>query len=242
MRRFWIASLSILLAGFSTAALAQSGVYVRGDAGLGFAEDATFKDTSPTAANCAICTSSAPAGMGTSEYIGVGIGYRINAMFRADLTLSTLPSLKGHGVTQGGNASGIKFSGNVASYVAMANGYLDINGFFPNQLGAFQPFVNFGLGFADNRVGTVNGVSAGGVTGSLTGASTTNFAWGIGAGVGYALSPAWTVELAYKYLNLGEMRTGTTAATFNGISGAVTALKSGDLTAHTLTAGLRYMF
>ena len=77
--------------------------------------------------------------------LGGGIGYRINPMFRTDLTFDYIPSLKASGHNSA--LPTLTNSADLDSLVGMANGYLDFNGFFPGMLGPFQPYINAGLGF-----------------------------------------------------------------------------------------------
>jgi outer membrane protein OmpA-like peptidoglycan-associated protein len=220
-----------------------NGLYLRGDVGGAFGNKVTATDNNPSALNCDLCTGSLPATTGNSVLFGGGVGYRFNPMFRADLTLDYIPSfkLRGTAVSGGPGIVNSTASADLNSLVGMANGYLDLNGLMPNMLGPFQPYIDGGLGFARNDLGTISG-NLGGVTPyTQSGATETNFAWGVGAGAGFAITPNLTLDLAYKYLNLGEVRTGNPifvgAATFNR-----TGDKSDELTAHTVTVGLRFAF
>ena len=65
-------------------------------------------------------------------------------------------------------------------------------------------------------------------------------AWGAGAGIAYPVAHNVLLDLAYKYLDLGEMRTGTTLAV-EGVTAEVGATKA-DLQAHTVTLGVRVSF
>jgi outer membrane protein OmpA-like peptidoglycan-associated protein len=217
------------------------GLYLRGDVGGAFGNNVTFSDTNPGAANCDLCTSSLPATTGNSVLFGGGVGYRFNPMFRTDFTLDYIPSLKVNGTTVGPGA-GTTAAADLNSLVGMANGYLDLDGFLPNTFGPFQPYVDFGLGFARNDLGSISGKFAGGGPSfTQTGATTTNFAWGAGAGVAFPLTQNLSLDVAYKYLDLGQLRTGT-AVTVGGATVGVTGDKSDDLTAHTVTLGLRFTF
>ncbi|HVA13878.1 MAG TPA: outer membrane beta-barrel protein, partial [Stellaceae bacterium] len=208
------------------------GVYVRGDVGGAFGADTTFKDTNPTSPNSLLGTSTQPSETGKSVIFGGGIGYRFNPMFRSDLTLDYIPSLsvKGHNSV----ATSATNSADLSSLVGMVNGYLDINGFAPGMFGPFQPYLQGGVGFARNDLDkmTFGGPFAGA---ALGGSTRTNFAWGAGAGVGYALTPNLTLDVGYKYLDLGDMNTGSAMA------GVATPLKA-DLHVHTVMVGVRFAF
>ena len=215
------------------------GVYVRGDFGGAFGNNVTLRDNSPTAANTTIGGTSFPAHTGNSVLFGGGIGYRFAPMFRGDFTLDYIPSLNVNNTNASGTNSST-LSAPLNSLVGMANGYLDLNGFLPNMFGSVQPYIDAGIGFANNSLGTMK--SGGG--GTLSGSSQTNFAWGAGAGVNFPLTQQLSLDVAYKYLDLGSLKSGnvTTGAFGVGNPSPVTGIKSNDLTMNTVTVGLRWTF
>jgi outer membrane protein OmpA-like peptidoglycan-associated protein len=94
---------------------------------------------------------------------------------------------------------------------------------------------------AYNSLSRTSFASAGGATiGSVNSHAFTNFAWGAGAGVAYAVAPNMLVDLSYKYLDLGDMHSGTTLSV--GAAKVNTSQMSGDLKAHTVMIGFRYEF
>jgi OmpA-OmpF porin, OOP family len=238
-----------LVAATASASFAQqmfgpfpSGLYFRGDVGGALGVSTTGKDTNPKAATCLLCTTTQPTSLDTSFIFGAGIGYRFTPAYRADITLDDIPDLTGNGHNSG--VPGVRSHSRISSLVALANGYVDFNGIW-NVFGPFQPYIGAGIGLAHTDLGTtsltgtaLNGINISGA--SLSGNTTTHFAWGIGAGVGYPINQNWTLDLGYKYLDLGEMRSG---ATLNRPIGAltVTPIKA-DLQVHTIMLGIRYTF
>ena len=220
---------ALLLATASTgfAQSLDSGFYIRGDVGGAFGADTTIKETSGSGTN--VLTTNPSASTGNSVLFGGGVGYRINPMFRTDFTLDYIPSLKLKGT--GTSPS----SADLDSLVGMANGYLDLNGFMPGTFGRFQPYIDAGIGFSRNDLGRTTATGS-----SINGSVKNQFAWGAGAGVGYGITPNLTVDIAYKYLALGEARTGSTLTTGSGAT-AINPLKA-DINVHTVTLGLRYAF
>jgi outer membrane protein OmpA-like peptidoglycan-associated protein len=218
------------------------GVYVRGDFGGAFGNNVTFRDNNSAAANTTIGNNSISAHGGNSVIFGAGIGYRVNPWFRGDFTLDYMPSLNVNRTTAGSSNSNT-VSANLNSLVGMANGYLDFNSFLPNFFGSVEPYIDGGIGFANNNLGTVTN-STGGTAGTLSGSSQTNFAWGAGAGVNFPLTQQLSLDVAYKYLDLGSLKSGnvSTNGFAVGNSGAVTGIKSNDLTVNTVTVGLRWTF
>ncbi len=206
------------------------GVYVRGDVGGAIGVDTTAKSTLPGG------TGNFKGHTGNSVIFGAGIGYRINPMFRTDLTVDYMPSLqfKGFNATAG---SGSK--GDINSLVGLANGYFDLAGVLPGVFGPFQPYIGGGIGLARNVLAT-QALNTAGVGSTLSGGEHTSFAWDATAGVGYALTQNLTLDLAYKYIDAGSMRSGTRFVS-NGAATTVPSLKA-DLQAHTVMVGLRYTF
>lgn len=236
-------ALSLSLPLFPPPAAAQvslpAGLYGRGDLGAGFGQSITFRDTNADAANCDLCGALFPSSTGHGLVFGAGVGYRLTPSLRADLTVDYLTpvAVDGHS-TAAPSSTG---SANLDSIVSLVNGYVDLAGAFPNWFGSFQPYVSAGIGVARNHLGTTTGVS--GLVGPfmLGEASWMNFAWALGAGVGYGLTPRVTIDLAYKYMDLGEVRTNATLIA-GGAAFLVTPSKTGDFDDQTVTLGLRYGF
>jgi len=229
---FCLAFLSASPAAFAQQGL--SGLYVRGDLGGAFGAGTTFKDSNPTAANCILCTTTLPTSTGNSVMFGGGVGYRFTPVLRADLTLDYMPQFNAHGTNSTGSAS-VTFN----TFVGLVNGYVDLNGLMPTAFGPFQPYLTAGIGMSRNSMGTAAG-RAFGVSGTQSGATNTDLAWAIGAGVAYPINQNLTFDVGYKYLDLGELHTGTTN-TAAGVTTTSTVQKA-NLQAHTVTAGLRWGF
>lgn len=238
-----VAAILIVMAGAASAQMLPGGFYVRGDLGGGFGQNATFTDVNPAAADCDLCGFKFVSTVNSSVLFGGGIGYRFSPLLRGDVTVDDLPSLAVRGTsTQPGNPSG---SAPFSSLVVMANGYLDLNGLYPEILGPFQPYIVAGLGVASDEMGTFTGsfttgpLAGAGITEG--GATRTNFAWGAGAGMAYPISPTMTLDLEYKFLDLGELRTGSTYAVMGALFNS-TASQSSDIGVHTIIASLRVAF
>jgi OOP family OmpA-OmpF porin len=218
----------------------SSGLYVRGDLGGAFGADTTFKDTNPSSPNCSLCNTTEPSSTGNSVLFGAGVGYRFTPLFRTDVTLDYIPSLKVSGHNSA--LTGVTNSADLDSLVGLLNGYLDLDGLKPGMFGPLQPFLTAGVGVARNDLGRTTYGLAGLASGTLTqnGSTHTSFAWGVGAGAGYPLTPNLTIDLTYKYLDLGEMRSGSSGS-FVGAAFPATPIKA-DLQVHTVILGLRFAF
>ena len=81
---------------------------------------------------------------------------------------------------------------------AMWNTYYDIN-----TGTKFTPYVGVGLGVARLKAKEINQGKSTYISGKK---DATNFAWQIGAGVNYALTDNWSVDLGYRYLDEGHVK------------------------------------
>jgi opacity protein-like surface antigen len=108
------------------------------------------------------------------------------------------------------------------------------------------PFIGAGIGGA--RVSIANftdsglAIQGGPVLPSLAFAdnlSKWNFAWALHAGVGYKVTPNFTVELAYRYLDMGDGLTGDLRA-FDGQNGINNPMTFKHITSHDLKLGVRW--
>jgi opacity protein-like surface antigen len=91
------------------------------------------------------------------------------------------------------------------------------------------------------------GVIADGTTGfgyaELNSHSKANFAWALHAGLAYEVTPKFKVEMAYRYLNMGDVVTSTINCAGSGCAGdgprAYYHLKGFD--SHDFKLGMRWM-
>jgi opacity protein-like surface antigen len=66
-----------------------------------------------------------------------------------------------------------------------------------------------------------------------------NLAWALHAGLAYKVSPNFTVELAYRYLDMGDGLTGDLHA-FDGTNNVFNPTTFKNLTSHDLKLGVRW--
>ena len=211
-------------------------VYVRGDIGGAFGTDTTFKNVPRLLPGGPGSTQ--PSDVHDSMMYGGGIGVRINPMFRSDITIDGIKRLNLEGTNS--VLPGVTSSAHVSSVVGLVNGYFDLNGAWPTAFGPFQPYIDAGVGVARNDLSRTSFAAGGATIGSVNSHTFTDFAWGAGAGVAYPVAPNLLVDLSYKYLDLGDMHSGTTLSI--GAAKVNTARMNGDLKAHTVMIGLRYEF
>jgi opacity protein-like surface antigen len=224
------------------------GWYLRGDIGM-----TNQKFDNLTLTNAAFPAGFQSTGMGfdSSTSYDLGVGYKFNNWFRVDVTGEYRGNANLHGsqfLVDGAGAPGTSgvdnYSGSKSEWVAMVNGYVDLGTWW-----CMTPFIGAGVGTSRN---TISGFRDDGIfnTGAGQAISSTfagngskwNFAWALHAGVGYAVTRNVTVELAYRYMNLGDGITGATNS-FDGVTvvnGSGFTVKS--ITSNDIKLGVRWQF
>lgn len=214
----------------------ESGFYLRGDIGVAVYDHKTI-DTQPPIAGLRTVNSSVDA----SGLVGVGAGYAFNSWLRADATIEYRFFANHRHVD---NAVGVpggpfanKIDGKLDGFVGLVNGYIDLGTWH-----RVTPFIGAGVGFAHMNLtdtSDINLLTNGSVSGPDR--STTNFAWALHAGLGFNLSTNWKAELAYRYLSIGDVRSGTVQCT-PGPCGGPYNVRIRDLASHDVKFGVRYLF
>jgi opacity protein-like surface antigen len=199
--------------------LNSSGVYFRADTGPSISKDA-----------------------GTAPIVGLGVGYRINEHLRVDATLAHRGTFEAdeqgtiYGADVRGTSSGSAITG-------MINAYGDIA-----TVGIFTPYVGAGIGLSQNKLkglkGTWNdGTDTGAV--STDGKTTTSFAWQVGAGTAVSLTDNLSLDVGYRFLNIGAYKSSDSISAQNTPYGDITLPLTSQKQkeyAHEVQMGLRYAF
>jgi opacity protein-like surface antigen len=176
---------------------------------------------------------------------GLGAGYQFNNWFRADIT-GEYRSRVGFTGTDIATFPGATFSdvyqGGYSSWVGLVNVYADLGTWW-----CITPFIGAGVGVAniqttglqDSGSNLTGGVLAGGASYFANGASTTNLAWAVHAGLAYHVNRNFTVELAYRYLDMGTANHGF-GSSFDGSNAGPSSFQFRDLTSQDLRIGVRW--
>jgi len=221
------------------------GWYLRGDVGM---TNSTTKlhvnayDTLPPG------TSLQQLGQGFNGGMSwdVGVGYKFNNWFRADVTGEYRSRVNFTGTDflmfpNGGGPLSDVYNGGYKSWVGLVNAYVDLGTWW-----CLTPFIGAGVGaatiqttgFQDSgaliRGGVVQGASY-----FASGASATNFAWAAHAGIAYKVNNNFTVELAYRYLDMGTGIHGA-GASFDGSNAGPSSFQFRDITSQDLRIGVRW--
>lgn len=124
-------------------------------------------------------------GMGDADnaaVFDVGAGMRINQYLKADVTAEYRPWGKIH------------FKGRGKSDMYSLDGMVNMYASYP-VWDAFSVYGAGGIGYAYNHTDSFDGYK---------GKGKNNFAWNIGAGVEYAITPCMVVDLGYRFSDLGR--------------------------------------
>ena len=175
---------------------------------------------------------------------GVGVGYQFNSWFRADVTgeYRSKVSFKGQDYFMFNPGGGLAdtYTGGYKSWVGLINGYVDLGTWW-----CLTPFVGAGVGAATIKTTGFSDIATfpafDGRTSAFfaDGASKTNLAWALHAGVAYKVNNAFTVELAYRYLDMG---TGVHGAGhfMDGTNIAQSSFQYRDMISQDVKIGLRW--
>ena len=213
---------------------AQAQFYIRADGALSKTTNAGFVDNDPTTG---FVISGDASGtnpgqfndFGTGAAVGIGAGTRFAPSGRTDITLT----YRKYKLDQNDkNGPPTNFKANIDSLAVMGNLYFEFSE------GGVTPYLGFGVGAAQNRLGdvTLNNPVVG--QGSITGDTKLGFAWGAYFGFSFPLASHFAIDIAYRFVDLGDVRT-KTDLTLNGIATPYSGA-SGHLRAHELAFGLRF--
>jgi opacity protein-like surface antigen len=219
---------------------AQAEPYVRVDGGYSWSTDASIrdKDFNTDGFICADtgCTEGGElnGGVGNSGIYSIGLGWRFNPNVRIDLS----------GAYRGGYSLADRdqfpsyFNADVKSTSVMLAGYYDL----PYRW--VQPYVGAGVGWARNKIGAIT--NSGGALAPISterpGGTWSGMAWSVMLGVGIPLWSRLTLDIGYRYTDLGkiESRPGDVTCSPTPCPGVTYSGLTGRLRAHEVTGGLRF--
>jgi opacity protein-like surface antigen len=210
-----------------------SGWYLRGD--IGFSNQSVGKLFSTQDAT-AETFQNVDKGFDAAPLFGLGIGYYFNDWLRFDVTGEYRGKANFHGMdiySNGGGFHDDHYSASKSEWTFLLNGYVDLGTWYN-----VTPFVGAGVGFSRNTISSFRDLGLS--TGSdafANPASKWNFAWALHAGLAYKVSKNFTIELAYRYIDLGNAITDN-AVTFDG--NVFPPFEFQHLTSHDIKLGLRF--
>lgn len=225
------------------------GFYLRGDVGVGILQTGNFEQREVALGGGNFLRRD----INDTFFVGVGAGYQFNSWFRADVTGEYRGATK-FGATDrynftcpfaAGSCGAIGqvitrnnvWDGNLQSTVVMANGYVDLGTWH-----GITPFIGVGVGGAYNKVSGVTDYDPSDLGGGGRGLDNDewNFAWAIHAGLAYDVTSNFKVELGYRYLNLGDVKSGRIRCLGNAACD-LSPLVIKDVDSHDIKLGMRWL-
>ena len=179
---------------------------------------------------------------------GVGVGFQLNRWARFDVTgeYRSKVDFTGHDTGTFIDGDGILRSGTnhydakKSEWLLLANAYADLGNY-----GGLMPYVGAGIGGARTTIHgfTDIGTTTGGTTSIAYGDEESNWdlAWALYAGVGFEVTNALTLDLNYRYLNIGDAKSGDLVA-FDGTNRIDNPMHFENISSHDVRLGMRYKF
>jgi len=216
---FFIFFINILALTAVSAAADGRDFYVRAGGGIALSRDSQFSDSD--------CSSKTPAALfgcslgnddrkigaygdwGNSAVLDLGVGYRWNEWLRSELSFAYRPGFAFDG-TSNFNQISTDFRQTVAADMNSLSG-LVVALVEPLTLmrckpWPVEPIMTAGIGLARNSIDSMVYTFPSTTTITPDGQHF-DFSWTVGAGFSYLLSANINIELLYRYVHLGEVKT-----------------------------------
>jgi opacity protein-like surface antigen len=228
----------------------DSGWYLRGDVGIGMTSLSGFSVVPSGAFNTLDIRGSS---VSEQSFVALGVGYQ-HSFLRFDVTGELRGGARIRGtdfVTYNAGGGGIGnltnvYDGDLRTWLAMANVYADLGTFC--HLGCLTPYVGVGFGYAYHQVSNFTDQGSGFISGGTGGPISPNgatgagskgsFAWSVMAGLGYKVSERLTLDVGYRYLNMGD---GPDVVLIGNATGASPGtVRTGSFDSHDIKVGMRW--
>ena len=190
--------------------------YLRGGIGLDWSSKTAFSDVA--------CSSTAPAALygcgtgddgapyrsagdfGTVPAIELGLGYA-DGPARFEVLVEYRPDYSFEGRANFlASGSREEVAAKLSTVTGMLAGFVDLDGMGLPKPGPLAPFVGAGVGVVHTRIGKTT-MTFPATTTSVPGGSRTALAWMVTAGVAMAVGERAILDLAWRYTDLGKVRT-----------------------------------
>jgi opacity protein-like surface antigen len=193
----------------------NTGWYLRGDVGYNWGRldgaESALGFTDPT-----------DSSLGGGVMFGAGAGIK-SQWLRTDVTVDYHLPLKYEGTI----ATPGDVTAKISATSALFNAYLDLGTWYN-----IAPYIGAGVGAAYLRAFDYTSALAPPFSGDTAHAQW-NFSWAFMAGFGYVIAPNLMVDLSYRYIGFGDVRTA------NDSFGSMTF---NDIAAHEVRLGLRWSY
>jgi len=129
------------------------------------------------------------------------------------------------------------YTASKSEWVALVNGYIDLGTWW-----SITPYIGAGVGVAFNTIEHFRdtNVIAGGGGWADTGTQT-SLAWALHAGASYRVSSNLALDLSYRYLNVGNARSGILQNLDPTVGNPTAPMTFHNIQSHDLMLGLRWL-
>jgi opacity protein-like surface antigen len=219
-----------------------SGWYLRGD--IGMTNQTVGSLTNVVAPGTSVGTKF--LSFDSSPLFSFGGGYQFNNWLRVDATGEYRGAAHFHGQQVG--VFGITslpddYTASKSEWLFLANAYVDLGTWW-----CVTPFLGAGVGTTRNTISNFTDIGASSAGAFPAILSTTyadtashwDLAWALYAGLAYKVTPGLSLEVTYRYLNLGTAHTGLTNS-FDGVTVVnQTPFQFGTITSQDIMLGFRW--
>lgn len=180
-------------------------------------------------------------GFDSGMLFGGGVGYAFNEWVRMDVTGEYRGKTAFTALDHVRHVSGAEwtneYSASKSELLFLVNAYVDLG-----TWKGLTPYVGAGIGASRNTISHFRdiNVSLDGVWFAPT-TSKWNLAWALHAGLGFDVTDQLTLDLGYRYVNLGDASTGTNYDAW-GVNPPLTPIHFKGLHSHDVMLGLRWHF
>lgn len=216
--------------------------YLRGDVGVGLLQFDKTVASDRSVPYAAYDYRRVQDTTGDQVFVGAGIGYQFNSWLRFDATGEYRTKSDWRFIAEdktGGASGGYNLeNGHFSSVVGLANVYFDLGTWH-----GVTPFVGGGVGVAHHMMEATTDQGLGAYVGGFgygPHRDKTNFAWALHAGLGYNVSHNLKLEVAYRYLNMGDVETGIVSCLPACPGNLKTVYKLKDVESHDIKVGMRW--
>ncbi len=181
-------------------------------------------------------------GFDSSPLWGLGVGYDTGHYFRFDMTgeyrgAASFTALDCYSCDAGVPTAGTnEYTATKSEWLMLFNAYWDIG-----TWKGVTPYLGAGIGWDSIKIDDfkdINVPNAG--VAFANSKTTTNFAWALHAGFAYDVTQNFALDFAYRYVNLGDAKSGVITA-YDG-TGTFDRLEFKDIDSHDLMIGARWKF
>jgi len=172
-----------------------------------------------------------------------GVGYRFNRWFRADITGEYRSKADFTGadiIVTDGDTTVNTYDAKKSEWLGLINAYVDLGSWH-----GVSPYIGGGVGAVNVEISGFSDIGVG-TSGDPAFAfgddhDEWNFAWAVYAGLGFEVTPQLTLDLGYRYLDLGDAESGDLVA-YDGTDEVDNPFEFKDLESHDIRLGMRYEF